>query len=448
MSNHSWNWLQSKSVVFLRTCAFLIGHDSLIVAVPTPLSPISTMANITAADVLILCPGVHLPPEVVKLDLADLLQYPECAGMTTALSMGQEEDNGYPIHTRIIMTFIFACLSMIGIVGNCLVITVVLKVPGMITPTNCYLVSLALSDCLFFVATAPTELSYLHVPDDYLFGSVGCAFFSYLPFLAINSSSLSIAAFTIERFIGICYPIQARYICTVKRAKMIIAGIWAFCIIYNSPWLYLATLKQDQHGSLCDFKMERSHWTYQTLFFADFFAFYIIPMFLYMVIYGKIAFTLKKNDIRFRCKGKSFYSNSGSHKSTTLTVQGTAATTPAQSTCDFQITRGGVKGSSKKSKNSVVKMLALVVIVFAVCWLPYRAMVMYNSFANCKFDSEWYIFFSKTMIFINCAINPIVYNLMSGKFRNAFKKFFGNHNARTYYQRRHSVSRLSTSVGC
>uniref|UniRef100_A0A1I7YUD0 Thyrotropin-releasing hormone receptor n=1 Tax=Steinernema glaseri TaxID=37863 RepID=A0A1I7YUD0_9BILA len=270
------------------------------------------MANISAADVEWLCPSLKLPADVVKLDLQDLLKYPECAGMPTFLAGGSlsELDEGiYAMHTRILMTFIFACLSIVGIVGNVLVITVVFKVPGMITPTNCYLVSLALSDCLFFIAATPTELSTLHLPSDYIFGSIGCSLFSYLPYLAINTSSLSIAAFTIERFIGICYPIQARYICTVKRAKMIIAGIWSFCIMYNSPWLYLATVKEDEEGSMCGFKLERDNWTYKTIFFGDFFAFYVFPMFLYMIIYGKIAFTLKKNDIRHQVTKKSHSNN-------------------------------------------------------------------------------------------------------------------------------------------
>ena len=43
----------------------------------------------------------------------------------------------------------------------------------------------------------------------------------------------------------------------------------------------------------------------------------------------------------------------------------------------------------------VIKMLALVVFIFAVCWLPYRAMVMYNSFATAigwpLWDSDWLV---------------------------------------------------------
>jgi hypothetical protein len=36
--------------------------------------------------------------------------------------------------------------------------------------------------------------------------------------------------------------------------------------------------------------------------------------------------------------------------------------------------------------------------------------------------------FAKILIFINCAINPILYNVMSARFRNAFRRLLrGNH---------------------
>ncbi|MFH4984957.1 hypothetical protein AB6A40_011666 [Gnathostoma spinigerum] len=80
--------------------------------------------------------------------------------------LNSSEFNAYwPLHFRISMTLIFSLLSFIGITGNILVIIVVFKVKRMITPTNCYLVSLAASDCLFFIATAPTELAYLHMDE-------------------------------------------------------------------------------------------------------------------------------------------------------------------------------------------------------------------------------------------------------------------------------------------
>ncbi|KAK6049260.1 hypothetical protein COOONC_13235, partial [Cooperia oncophora] len=49
--------------------------------------------------------------------------------------------------------------------------------------------------------------------------------------------------------------------------------------------------------------------------------------------------------------------------------------------------------SSSKGRNQVVKMLALVVFVFATCWLPYRAMVVNNSFRDEKWNSDGFVLF-------------------------------------------------------
>ncbi|GIY86013.1 thyrotropin-releasing hormone receptor [Caerostris darwini] len=70
----------------------------------------------------------------------------------------------------------------------------------------------------------------------------------------------------------------------------------------------------------------------------------------------------------------------------------------------------------------VVKMLVVVVALFATLWFSYRFLVVYNSFATHHYMELWFLMFCKTMIFINSAINPILYNAMSIKFRKAFKR--------------------------
>nr|XP_027196688.1 putative uncharacterized protein DDB_G0267716 [Dermatophagoides pteronyssinus] len=67
-------------------------------------------------------------------------------------------------------------------------------------------------------------------------------------------------------------------------------------------------------------------------------------------------------------------------------------------------------------------MLAVVVAVFATLWLPYRALVVYNSFSFPPYMELWYLMFAKTMIFVNSAINPIIYSACSMKFRREFKR--------------------------
>lgn len=69
----------------------------------------------------------------------------------------------------------------------------------------------------------------------------------------------------------------------------------------------------------------------------------------------------------------------------------------------------------------ITKMLAVVVILFALLWLPYRTLVVVNSFIDPPYHNSWFLLFCRMCIYTNSAVNPIVYNLMSQKFRMAFK---------------------------
>lgn len=70
----------------------------------------------------------------------------------------------------------------------------------------------------------------------------------------------------------------------------------------------------------------------------------------------------------------------------------------------------------------VTKMLAVVVILFAVLWMPYRTLVVVNSFLSQPYVSRDFLLFCRVCIYLNSAINPIIYNAMSQKFRAAFHK--------------------------
>lgn len=66
-------------------------------------------------------------------------------------------------------------------------------------------------------------------------------------------------------------------------------------------------------------------------------------------------------------------------------------------------------------------MLMSVVVLFAIFWFPYRTWVVYNSFTTPKLPDYWFILFVKTMTYLNSTVNPIIYNVMSRKFRRAFR---------------------------
>lgn len=127
-----------------------------------------------------------------------------------------------------------------GILGNIFVVVVIARSRKMHTPTNCYLLSLAVADSLVLVsATLPSIPEPFYRVDEWPYGRVMCSLLIFVQYLGVDCSSLSITAFTIERYIAICHPMKAQLICTVSRAKRIIVALWVVMILYCSPWLGL-----------------------------------------------------------------------------------------------------------------------------------------------------------------------------------------------------------------
>lgn len=72
----------------------------------------------------------------------------------------------------------------------------------------------------------------------------------------------------------------------------------------------------------------------------------------------------------------------------------------------------------------VTKMLAVVVLVFALLWLPYRTLVVVNSFLSPPYLNLGFLLFCRLCVYLNSAVNPVIYALMSQRFREAFHGLF------------------------
>ncbi|XP_070575942.1 thyrotropin-releasing hormone receptor-like isoform X1 [Ptychodera flava] len=311
----------------------------------------------------------------------------------------------------------FICWGLVllcGIVGNTMVVLVVCRISHMRTPTNCYLVSLATADSLVLISACVPATVGLFIPyGSWIYGDVGCKLSVYLQYVAINVSSLSITAFTIERYIAICHPMRAQTICTVSRAKRIIAALWIFAVFYCMPWLFFVALQMKGMDSIsgkpvfrCEYKQDRDANIYNIMYFVDLCAFYVAPSILSIVIYGLIAKILFTNNVPQNDTKDSFRHK---HKLNGVTKR-----------------ESRKKNQSSSSRKQVIKMLVVVVVLFLTLWAPYRLLVVYNSVAKGKrFDDPWYSAFSSWCIFLNSAINPILYNFMSVKFRRAFIRLCG-----------------------
>ncbi|NXR54562.1 TRFR protein, partial [Hippolais icterina] len=304
---------------------------------------------------------------------------------------------------QVVTILLVLLICGVGIAGNAMVVLVVLRTKHMVTPTNCYLVSLAVADLIVLLAAGLPNIS--EVVASWVYGYAGCLCITYLQYLGINISAWSIAAFTVERYIAICHAIKAQLLCTVSRARRIIASLWLFTSLYCLMWFFLVDTTQvtfsDGAQVICGYRVSRS--LYMPIYFLDFAVFYVIPLGLATVLYGLIARILFVSPV----PGAPQHSFLGSmHQGSSL-----------------KLSCRGSRGALS-SRKQVTKMLAVVVALFAVLWLPYRTLVVVNSFVDPPYLNTWFLLFCRLCIYLNSAINPIIYNLMSQKFRAAFRKLY------------------------
>ncbi|XP_052389753.1 thyrotropin-releasing hormone receptor-like [Carassius gibelio] len=310
------------------------------------------------------------------------------------------------VEYKAISVLVVFLICALGIVGNVMVILVVLTTKHMRTPTNGYLVSLAVADLMVLIAAGLPSIAD-SVFGSWIFGHAGCLCITYFQYLGINASSCSITAFTIERYIAICHPIKAQFLCTLSRAKKIIFGVWIFTSLYCVMWFYLSDIQQVLYRDVtiitCAYKVSRN--LYLPIYFFDFGIFFVLPLTLATVLYGLIARILFLNPLPSDPKeDKNGQDNF------------------------FKAQKSNIQNSSRcssttaASRRQVTKMLAVVVVLFAVLWMPYRTLVVVNSFLQEAYLDTWFLLFCRTCVYLNSAINPLIYNAMSQKFRAAFRR--------------------------
>ncbi|CAG5956571.1 unnamed protein product [Menidia menidia] len=203
-------------------------------------------------------------------------------------TLGPWVDGGVPY--KVVSSLLLLVICAWGIVGNVMVILVVLTTRHMRTPTNCYLVSLAVADLMVLTAAGlPTVAESLFA--GWVFGRYGCLGITYFQYLGINASSCSITAFTVERYIAICHPIKAQFLCTLSRAKRIILLVWALTSVYCVMWFYLSDLQELVYDDVtvvtCGYRVPRR--LYLPIYFFDFGVFFVLPLLLSAVLYGLIG---------------------------------------------------------------------------------------------------------------------------------------------------------------
>ncbi|XP_052811249.1 pyrokinin-1 receptor-like [Mya arenaria] len=300
----------------------------------------------------------------------------------------------------LLLTSIYIAIFITGVVGNLSTCIVIWRNSYMHTVTNYYLFNLAVSDVLTLFIALPPEVYSIWEAYPWRFGEPFCILKTFVMEMTSYSSVLTITGFTIERYLAICQPIKIQPCCHVSRATRCIIVIWTISTfsalpypVHTRTFYYLSdplTERPIADSLVCNIPLR---WTGRmiTVFQLSTFIYFLVPMIVITLIYVLIGVRLGASELK-------------------------APESPQYG-----------KATATRARRAILRMLVAVVVAFFLCWAPFHAqrlMTLYvEHWTPNLIEVQGYLFYvSGILYFFSSTVNPILYNLLSRKFRRAFKR--------------------------
>ncbi|XP_046735582.1 pyrokinin-1 receptor-like [Diprion similis] len=345
----------------------------------------------------------------------------------------EEPSRRDPLYIVIPITIIYVTIFLTGVVGNISTCVVIARNKSMHTATNYYLFSLAISDLLLLVSGLPPEMYYIWSQFPYVFGEIFCAIQSFAAETSANATVLTITAFTVERYVAICHPFVSHTMSKLSRAVKFVVAIWLFALGLAVPQAiqFGIVYGEDENGTTVE---ETARCTVKWVILEHAFEistmlFFVVPMTIITVLYVLIGVKLRRSRLLTAVKRTSISNSINNGES--------------------------VRGKTAAQRN-VIRMLVAVVVAFFICWAPFHAQRLLAVYAQGASQEEHHpvlvtvyttlTYVSGIFYYLSTTINPLLYNIMSNKFREAFKTMLSQHCGRRKSQWKSSPRRPTYSA--
>ncbi|KAM8791696.1 LOW QUALITY PROTEIN: neuromedin-U receptor 1 [Rhynchonycteris naso] len=314
-----------------------------------------------------------------------------------------------PQHTELFLPIciIYLLIFVVGAVGNGLTCTVILRHRAMRTPTNYYLFSLAVSDLLVLLVGLPLELYEMWCNYPFLLGAGGCYFRILLFETVCLASVLNVTALSVERYVAVVHPLQARSTMTRAHMRRVLGAIWGLAVLCSLPNTSLHGIQlldvpcrgTVPGSAVCTLVGPKA--LYGLVVQTTTLLFFCLPMAIISVLYLLIGLRLRREKLlRLRQGAKSRARASDSRRLQRLQDRG---------------------------RTQVTKMLFVLVVVFGICWAPFHVdRLMWSSVAHwtesLDLAFQYVHVVSGVFFYISSAANPVLYSLLSSRFRDTFRE--------------------------
>ncbi|XP_076000861.1 neuromedin-U receptor 1-like [Genypterus blacodes] len=301
----------------------------------------------------------------------------------------------------------FLTIFVVGVLGNALTCTVILRYRMMQTPTNCYLLSLAVSDLLVLLLGMPLELYEMWQNYPFLFGKGGCYFKTFLFETVCFASILNVTALSVARYIAVVHPLKVKRVTTRAHAKRVIFLVWVLsmlCAVPNTSLHGIMVLparfgRQFPQSAICG--LVKPTWIYNLIILISTLLFFLLPMLIISVLYLLIGMRLHSERVMSEVESRSSF--------------GPESLSSAN------------KQKQRTRHRQVTKMLCVLVVVFGLCWAPFHVDRLMWSYMDTWSAQHLKIFehvhiVSGVCFYLSSSVNPILYNLLSTRFREMFRQ--------------------------
>ena len=304
-----------------------------------------------------------------------------------------------PTARRIGETFAYCLLFVVSLAANSFIGIIVYRTKTLRTPINILIVNMAISDLLFPIFYFPPILVRLNTAGHWLvggpLGQAVCKLSSFAADVSILVSVQSLLLIAVDRFGAVVFPLRSPLI-NSKQCRYFILVIWIVAMAVHCPYLIALKVVEYPEGLFCWWQWNDTFGeslSQQTYILGLIVVTNYVPLVSISMLYFAIALRIK------------------SHKM------------PGEQSANARERR------LKKERN-VLKMSVAIVLVFAVCWLPFSInalLFLYSS--NMAIWSSCGMQYFGTIAFLlmcsYCAVNPCICFIFSGNYRQGLKNLFG-----------------------
>uniref|UniRef100_A0A3P9JP07 Alpha-1A adrenergic receptor n=1 Tax=Oryzias latipes TaxID=8090 RepID=A0A3P9JP07_ORYLA len=316
----------------------------------------------------------------------------------------------------VVLGMVLGIFILFGVIGNILVILSVVCHRHLQTVTYYFIVNLAVADLLLSSTVLPFSAIF-EILDRWVFGRVFCNIWAAVDVLCCTASIMSLCVISVDRYIGVSYPLRYPAIMTKRRALLAVMLLWVLSIIISIGPLFGWKEPAPEDETVCKITEEPGY-----AIFSAVGSFYL-PLAIILAMYCRVYVVAQKESRGLKEGQKTEKSDSEQvilrmHRGNTTVSEDEAL----RSRTHFALRL--LKFSREKK---AAKTLGIVVGCFVLCWLPFFLVLPIGSIFPAYRPSDTVFKITFWLGYFNSCINPIIYPCSNQEFKKAFQSLLGVH---------------------